>query len=633
MVDFFGHQDRARRQTGKLVFYFAVAIGLTICLVYLAVAAILLHRGREPGSLEWLWNSELFMWASAGTLAVVFLGSLFKIIELSAGGKAIAEMLGGRPVSQNTSDPDERKLLNVIEEMAIASGVPVPDVYLMDHENGINAFAAGTTVNDAVIGVTRGCVRQLDRAELQGVMAHEFSHILNGDMKLNLRLTGWIHGLLCIAIIGRVLLHFGGSSRSSNREGKGGNPLPIIGLALMVVGGIGMLFAKLIKAAVSRQREFLADASAVQFTRNPDGISGALKKIGGLYSKLDSPKAEEASHLFFGNGLGSSFMQAFATHPPLEERIRRIDPKFAGEFSESPAPTSAIESQLVAALAGDVRPAPSAPPPVPKARVMEQIGRLDSANIDYARGLVEGLPTRIVQAAHEPFGAVALCYSLLLSSDPDTRRKQTRILQSSENAAIVMEVDALTRSAVGLDERARIPLIEMSVPALRQIASSQYATFIRTIRGLSEADRQIDLFEFSLEKILRRHLEPAFTGQSGDAVHYHSLEPLLRDVNVLLSALAYLSHDEDAEVRNAYSTGVAALGGSRGMNQLSLNDCGLAAVDQAMDRVALADARTKERIVTACVEAVTADGEIRAGEGELLRAVCAVLNVPCPPLI
>ena len=627
MVDFFGHQDRARQQTGRLVCYFALAIGLTICLVYLAVAAIVFYREREGGSIEWLWNSDLFMWTSAGTLAVVFLGSLFKILELSAGGKVIAEMLGGRLLNQNTNDTHERQVLNVVEEMAIASGVPVPDVYLLDREYGINAFAAGTTINDAVIGVTRGCMEKLNRDELQGVMAHEFSHILNGDMRLNLRLTGWIHGLLCIAIIGRVLLHFGGSSSGgSRREGKGGgNPLPLVGLALMVVGGIGMLFAKLIKAAVSRQREFLADASAVQFTRNPDGIAGALKKIGGLTSKLESPKAEEASHLFFGNGLGASFLSAFATHPPLEERVRRIDPSFKGGFADAPVELANDAMRLVSSIAPV--------PPVAKRRVMEQIGRLDPEHIEHARGVVSSLPSAVVQAAHEPFGAVALAYALLLSRDSDTRRGQTGILHSNENPAIVMETTALSHHVASLRDTDRLPLIEMALPSLRQISPAQYATFTKTITELSAADRQSDLFEFALEKILRRYLDPTFTGQSGDAVHYSSLEPLLKEANVLLSALAYLSHDDDEEVSRAYAAGIAALEPTRELRQLALNDCGLGAVDQALDRLAQAAPRVKERVVTAGAETVTADGEIRAGEAELLRAICAVLDIPCPPLL
>ena len=632
MVDFFGQQERARKHTGKLVFYFVVSVGTTICLVYLVLAVAFLRGDKNPDVVERLWNSQLFMWASAGTLAIVFLGSLMKIIELSAGGKAVAEMLGGRLLDQSTTDPNERQLLNIIEEMAIASGVPVPDTYLMDHEDGINAFAAGNSINDAVIGVTRGCMMRLNRDELQGVMAHEYSHILNGDMKLNLRLTGWIHGLLCIAIIGRILLHFGGSSRSSNRDGKGGNPLPLVGLALMVVGGIGMLFAKLIKAAVSRQREFLADASAVQFTRNPGGIGGALKKIGGLYSKLESPKAEEASHLFFGNGLGASFIQAFATHPPLEERIKRIDPNFKGAFVESSPSTSDMESQLVSAFANAEAPVPESSKPVATNRVMEQIGQLDTQHLNYAQGLVAGLPATIVQAVHEPFGAVALSYVLLLSPDDETRNRQLGILETHENLAILAEVRLLESSVRELHARTRIPLVEMALPALRQLSHNQYVTFTNTIQALSEADRQIDLFEFSLEKILYRHLSPTFNGEIKSAVSYSTVDAVLNEVNVLVSALAHLSHSDVEEIRKSYEAGMRTLGLPQ-LAQLDANQCGLTQIDTAMDRIAGADDRVKQKVVSACSETVTADGEIRVEEAELLRAICATLDIPCPPLL
>ncbi|MGB0578775.1 MAG: M48 family metallopeptidase [Limisphaerales bacterium] len=627
MNDFFGHQDRARKNTGKLIFYFIAAIGGTICLIYVVLALIFLRgKGGLEVSAEALWNSKLFMWASGGTLAVVFIGSVMKMAELSAGGKAIAEMLGGRLLDRSTNDRQESQVLNVIEEMAIASGVPVPDTYLMDHEQGINAFAAGNSINDAVIGVTRGCMEQLNRDEFQGVMAHEFSHILNGDMKINLRLTGWIHGLLCIAVIGRVLLYVRGG-----RDNKG---LPMLGLALMIIGGIGMLAGKLIKAAVSRQREFLADASAVQFTRNPNGITGALKKIGGLTSQLENPKAEEASHLFFGNGLGSSFMEAFSTHPPLAQRIQRLDPNFKGAFTEPQVGAGSGQSNLVSGLAGGA----AAPPPIPAApvstdRVMQQIGEIDAEHIDYAHGLIGSLPPLVVQSAHEPFGAVALSYALLLSPDEEVCDRQVQILQESENPAIVAEAANLSSATADLHERTRIPLIEMSLPALRQLSAAQYGTFATTVQKLAEADRQIDLFEFSLEKLLRRYLDPTFTGDTQERVQFHSLDSLLHETNVFLSALAYLSHEDDEEVANAYRTGVAAINHHHQFSHLPIDQCGLNAVDKAMDRVVAADVRVKERIVKACAECVTADGEIQTGEAEMLRAICAAINIPCPPLL
>ncbi|MBG87922.1 MAG: hypothetical protein CMO80_13610 [Verrucomicrobiales bacterium] len=621
MVDFFGQQDQARRKSGRLVFYFVVAIILTGILVYGAMVLILGFATKKPVPI---WNSELFMWSSAGTLLVIGLGSLFKTLELSAGGKAIAEMLGGRLLDQPHASGEERKLLNVVEEMAIASGVPVPDVYLLDHEDSINAFAAGYTINDAVIGVTRGCLQKLNRSELQGVMAHEFSHIFNGDMKLNQRLTGWIHGLLFIAILGRIMLQFGHVRSSNNKNNIG----PFIGLALMVIGGVGMLAGRLIKAAISRQREFLADASAVQFTRNPDGISGALKKIGGFSSKLHSPKAEEASHMFFGSGV-SSFMSAFATHPPLPERIKRIDPAFDGNMDVGESSMVADEgSNLVSQLSGGASPASG---PVTAGRVVQQIGWLDQEHIDYAHNLIDGLPEELVAAAHEPFSAVSLAYGLLISPNPGTRRGQLQFLGNNESEAIVVETARLLPAIEKLDARSRVPLVEMCLPALRQIAQSQYNIFRSNVRALSEADRQIDLFEFALEKILIRHLEPTFIGVREFPIRFKRLHQVEEECNVILSAIAYMSHEDDAEVARAYAKAIEALDAPS--QQLPLQACGLGAVDRAMMRLAECSPEIKRLMVHACAESVAVDGVIRAEETEMLRAVCATLDVPCPPLL
>jgi len=312
-MDFFERQDKARKKTKLLVFYFILAVAALIVAVYFAALLIFSgvqaqqHRNFGESPQFALWNPQLFLGVAGGVLAVVLIGSGYKTVALAQGGSAVSEMMGARLVSPNTNDPDERKLLNVVEEMAIASGVPVPHVYVMDEEDGINAFAAGHKPGDATITVTRGCVKILSRDELQGVIGHEFSHILNGDMRLNLRLMGIIFGILCLAIIGRVLLQ---TARVGGR-GRGQNPLPLLGLLLLVIGYIGVFFGRLIQAAVSRQREFLADASSVQFTRNPGGITGALKKIGGLGetgSRLSHAHAEELSHMFFGNGVSEPFI-------------------------------------------------------------------------------------------------------------------------------------------------------------------------------------------------------------------------------------------------------------------------------------------------------------------------------------
>ena len=331
-MDFFDRQDKARRSTKLLVFYFVTGVVLLIVTLYIAVTLIFFgvssrtHRGyRNPYEVSEgqqqasLWNPKLFLGVAVGTLAIIGIGSAFKTMELSQGGSVVASMMGGRLINSNTADPDERKLVNVVEEMALASGVPVPKIYVMDNERGINAFAAGHTTSDAVVAVTRGCMQLLSRDELQGVIGHEFSHILNGDMRLNLRLMGIIFGIICLAVIGRVLLYARGG-------GQDRNALPLLGLALIIIGGVGVFFGQLIQAAVSRQREFLADASSVQFTRNPAGLAGALKKIGGLAygSKISNAHAGEAWHMFFGNGLGNSLVRPHG-HAPAVDRAHPGD--------------------------------------------------------------------------------------------------------------------------------------------------------------------------------------------------------------------------------------------------------------------------------------------------------------------
>lgn len=330
-MDFFEHQAKARTKTTVLVVYFVIAIVAIIASVYLA-SLLIFHfaqarqqPGLAPPALV-LWDPRLFIFVVVGTLGVVLIGSLYKTFVLSKGGSAVAESLGGRLLGAEPGDADERKLRNVVEEMAIAAGLPVPKIYVLDNDAGINAFAAGHAPGDAAIGITRGGMTLLTRDELQGVVGHEFSHLLNGDMRLNIRIMGILFGIVCLAVIGRVLLYSRGGG------GRGRNPMVFVGLALIVIGALGILFGRLIQAALSRQRELLADASAVQFTRNPAGLAGALKKIGSVGSKIDSAHAVEASHMFFENGLGKPFFGMMATHPPLEQRIRAIDPAWDGKF-------------------------------------------------------------------------------------------------------------------------------------------------------------------------------------------------------------------------------------------------------------------------------------------------------------
>jgi Zn-dependent protease with chaperone function/uncharacterized tellurite resistance protein B-like protein len=649
-MDFFERQDQARRNTKLLVVYFVLGVTMLIVAVYAAALGIFTGLGSrhhtdygEQVQLV-LWNPQLFLVATVGTLAVIALGSGFKTLELAQGGSTVATMLGGRLVDPTTTDPDERKLRNVVEEMAIAAGVPVPQVYLLPEERGINAFAAGHSTSDAVVAVTAGTMKLLTRDELQGVIGHEFSHILNGDMRLNLRLMGIIFGILCLAVIGRVLLY------TRSRSSKDKNPLPLLGLALIVIGGVGVLFGRLIQAAVSRQREFLADASAVQFTRNPSGLAGALKKIGGLEfgSKLQAAHAAEASHMFFGNGMGESLFHAMDTHPPLEARIRALDPSFDGTF---PAVNVAQVERAAARTAPPQRPplpfpfpgmprgrgglAGLAPPIIAAQTVMANAGSPTPEHLRYAEGLRVSIPASLQAAAHEGLGASTLVYALLLSDDEPVRRKQLDELAAATSPAVSQETLRVLAEVQAVATHAKLPLVDLALPGLRHLSPSQFQQFRTAVQKLVESDGEIDLFEYVIQKVVLRHLEPYFTQARKPAIQYYALKPLLPDCAVLLSALAYLGQDEPGKVQFAFEQGAQPLSYAARV-QLQLlpeAECELAQVDAALNRLCQAVPQIKKSVLNACAQTVAADGVIQEMEAELLRAIADTLDCPIPPFI
>ncbi len=667
-MDFFEHQDRARRQTGRLVLLFVAAVVGIIALTYPVIAMVFIGVSQKSGGQAGIWQPDLFIGVTAGVLAVVTMGSLFKLGQLRGGGRVVAESLGGRLVDAGTSDPDERQLLNVVEEMAIASGVPVPPVYMMHDEKGINAFAAGFKPEDAVIGVTRGCVQLLDRDELQGVIAHEFSHILNGDMRLNIRLIGMLHGILVIALIGQIVFRsmlYSGSgrrSRSSNsKEGGGKIAILTAAAALIAIGYVGFFFGGLIKAAVSRQREFLADASAVQFTRYPKGIGGALAKIGGYSygSTVNSPRASEVSHMFFGQGVKSWLGAATATHPPLPERIRRVDPDWDGQFPKA----SRVEISPEQARSNIARKYRARPPhettqaisamhyaPAPDAgivpTIVDQIGNPTEAHMARAHELRALIHGKVNDATTSSFGACAILYALLLSEDKAVHQRQLDIIQSeaqqqsdalsvSAGAQLSDYADRLYVSLQGMDAAARLPLVDLAMPALHNLTHEQYETFKRTIRSLVAADQRIELFEWTLSYILMRRLAPVYEpGRRVDPrVRYDSLKPMCQHLAVLLSTLARFGHSDDQTIQTAFADGAARLQLDRAPQLLAEADCGLKQLSQALQTLNEVSIREKKKVIQACAACIVSDHHVTAAEGEILRAVCDALGCPMPPIL
>ena len=648
-MDFFGSQEAARRKTGVLVVYFFIAVVLMILTLYVAAVGTLTFANSRTSNasagFNW-WQPQILLLVAGGTVAIVTLGSLYKTMQLRSGGAGIAEQLGGRRLQGNSRDPLERRLLNVVEEMALAAGTTVPPVYLLDNEPGINAFAAGFTPGDAVIGVNRGTVEQLSRDELQGVIAHEFSHILNGDMRLNLRLMGLLHGILLIAIIGYYVIR-GSGYRSSSRRDKGGGQIIVLGLAMIVIGYVGLFFARLIKAAVSRQREYLADASAVQFTRNPDGIAGALKKIGALSagSRMESAEAESASHLFFGSCRQSLF-QALSTHPPLVKRIQCIDPQFDGDFASAVKKTStkapkqkredsqsALEGLqrslggLAAVGMGENR------IPIDPVIVMAAVGSPTMQHVDYVHGLLDRLPDALRDALHDPFSCRAVVAALLLDSDAGIRARQLQIVSAKLGNLSHQETNRLAPLIEAQGAAARLPLVEIAGNTLRNLSPSQYRTFRETVNELVKADAKIDLFEFSLQRVLIRRLDQNFQGHQPAKVLYPAIGGVKQEVSNLISALSHLGHADEAASKSAFEQASVAFAAEKLLVMRPRGECSLKQISEALDKLAQSSVAVKKRVLNAATISVMADGVVTIAEGELLRAIADSLDCPMPPLL
>lgn len=680
-MDFFEAQDRARKSTWKLVGLYLLAVLMIIISVYAVVLLLFRFGGFLPYDAtmgELFWQPVLMGYVAVILLLVIVTGTLFRIFQLRKGGSAVAEMLGGRRVDPSTRDPKERQLMNVVEEMSIASGLPVPDVYILDREEGINAFAAGFGTADAAVGVTRGTLEKLGRDELQGVIAHEFSHIFNGDMRLNIRLIGILNGILMLHIMGMIILRSGaysgigggGGGRSGGRGGGAATLVIILlGLALIVIGYIGMLFGRMIQAAISRQREYLADAAAVQYTRNPSGIADALRKIDRAMDggKIEDGHAMEMSHLFFANGFHTALDRLFATHPPIADRIRAIDPSGAGaeDARRQQLLRKRMEQDRIARAAakqrgetatggaggrGAILPGfpvvaegaaagmEAAHPALRPEVILAAIGTLDGEQVSRARRLLADIPEILRDAAHEPFGAEALVIALLLADrgmdgvSGDTAATQTAVpswLREKIDPMMAQYAEKLVGRLREGDREWFLPLTEMSLPALRKMSEQQYRTFRETITALIMEDRQVSLFEYLLEKLVVRNLDASFSKNvEPDIRHYH-LKSLSGELSVLLSAMA---HASGTDTRQAWEAGTRAISEvlPGDVSLLDANDCVPARLDPALDEIAASASPVKKYVLTALIHSITADNQVSVEERELLRAVSEVIDVPMP---
>ena len=635
-MDFFEQQDQAHRQSRKLLFLFMLALVAIVLAVNASLALIWIWRSGASLAGQHVYPRGFFVTNTVLTLLFIGAGTLFEMFRLRDGGDAVALLAGGRLVMPSSADVLERRLLNVVEEMALASGIACPRVYIMDDEQAINAFAAGYHQNQAVLAVTHGSLTRLSRDELQGVIGHEFSHIMNGDMRMNVKLIGVLFGIQMIATLGQELMYWGtrfGSSRSRDEKGP---PLQLIllalGAALFVIGYVGIFFGRLIKSAVSRQREFLADASSVQFTRNPDGIGGALRKIGGLTrsndcgSRIDNPHAEQLSHMFLGAARPNLLSGLFATHPPLTERLRRVYGKSVDFLDASELPESGFaDSDAVAMPDGavgfstGVSHAAKAP-----ATKLSAAGALAFGHHASAQS---ALSAEVLAAARDPLAATALVYALLLDQTaPAAYQLQIDVLRLSVPLHSALAI-SLLEQIESLPRSARLPLLDLAMPALSLLSAGQRSVLLGVVSRLIAADQRVTQAEFVLQTVLERRLAP----QAGRAVtaRYGDLAELTQAAALTLSLMAQTAGGRHG-VRAAFMRAAIS------MPQLALSEADLSlgnavdffAVRQALDQLNQLAPLAKPFLIRLLL--VAAGSAISVESADLLRGICAAIDAPVP---
>ncbi len=658
MASFFENQHLARRNTKLLVLLYALAVGGVIIAVDLVLAGIYAaniewqHAGREltwPVRLRMVPKS-LYLYGAFGTGLVILAVSIWHILKLSSGGKAVAEMVGARRVTSDTRDALERRLVNVVEEMAIASGVRVPAVYVMDGEAGINAFAAGYDVSDCVVAVTRGTLEALNRDELQGVVAHEFSHILHGDMRLNIRMIGILAGIVFIGSIGEFILR-----NQRGGDSKGAAPLIIGGLALLLIGYIGLFFARLIKAAVSRQREFLADASSVQFTRNPDGIAGALDQIGvsSAGALIANRHAEDLSHMFFGQGIQVKLSSLFDTHPPLEERIARVHERFdRSSYRKTRAATVAAVDVEEKDLQGDEKRKTAASAILASASMAGRrgvdlgmqwgrsagessklVGSMDGAKVDYAARLLRGLPAGLREKLRDPDGARAAMVALLFAPKDDVMQGQVGALRAKGLGALAEQARAFAPLCRRLGAAFHLPVIDLALPAVKAAPAQAREELIAALEAVIHADRRVSLHEFVVLTLVRSQLAPR---QKPGASGNRKISDLQGETLVVLSLIAHAGTRQDATGERGAALAAAMRAGASEMGLPEVQAARtltLEAAAEALEMLKSLAPMQKAVLVKGLFAAVTHDGAIRVMEAELMRMVGAVLDCPLPPLL
>ena len=647
-MNFFQQQEYARSKTRWLLFIYAVAVAaivLALDVIFLLVKAF---TGGEAGQAltlpadinSWVTSeSQSLILFSAAILAFIGLASLYRIMTLRGGGGKVAVSMGGTLVNASHPDRRVRRLLNIVEEMAIASGMPVPQVYVLEQESGINAFAAGHQPEDAAVAVTRGALDMFSRDELQGVLGHEFSHILNGDMRMNMRLLGPLFGIMLIGAMGGLLLRSTAHGRMrSSRESSGGVMVVLLlGFGLTVIGYIGQLAGRLIKAAISRQREFLADASAVQFTRDKDGIAGALKKISAWQygSRLLDTGTAEVSHMLFANGLQQQFSSLFATHPPVQDRLQRMGVPFNHEqqvmlakkmqqlYSKRSQHQSTISDDQNAGFSAAAASGFDAASP-------SSAGEFRDESLDSARTLINNIPDSTLTELESENTVREVLLALLLNDDPGVKERQLEEIDSSDAGIALQHVIDIRRQLDGLSDALRLPILDLGFPAICRMTWQMRLDFYSLVSRLIPMDGEISSFEYMLSRLLLQMLEENRRPDSSSGKKKIKLRHLKFHLRTLFSVVAIFGHNSEKQASRAYNAGMVSLFGSQQWPEYYLPADWPAHFDAALAAIDLARPLIKQEIIKSLLEIISFDGDHRVEEYEMLRVISALMHCPMP---
>ena len=682
-TQFFERQETQRKYTGWLVGAFVAAMLLVVLVINLVV---IFGLGASPAEV-WRHEPSVVVWITVIALGTMLIASWHRSSQMREGGPAVARALGGVQVNANDGDLKRQRLVNIVEEMAIAARIRKPQVFVLPDEAGINAFAAGYSPDEAAVAVTQGALDAFDRDQLQAVIGHEFSHILNGDMKINMRLTAWIFGLCVIADVARRFMNKRGGGKSAAR-------IKLIAFGVFLAGSAGAFAGRLLQAAVSRRREHLADASAVQFTRNPQALQSAFIVMAASASgtRLEHEHAIGVSHMFFAGSSPAWITKFnaswFATHPPLEERVRAIDArvtplKFRSLVSEErrkivartaaataaapaaePTAEGDVASESSKALQFSPVAAMAAPLPATASRARAPAGAAAAPATSSADGdmhltlekpiLAETLPTgvRMVagralppdvlrnrlsqdqQAAIGNFVArvessgiavQATFVATMLASEPAKWRTQLTRLAPLLGIELFKETQAQVARVGELAPSSRLPLLVDLFSLLDNMQPADRKRLRAIARAFAPTVATGDMLRFSLTRMIEKRLAKA--KDEAAPVPLHEQAPMVCE---LYAALAQCRFGAGKQGQNAYRAGLMGMLPPTKWAPYSEQPITPVALDAALAAVAQIHPTGRRSLSEGMARVIAVGGRLTVPQVDLLRGICMVVDCPVP---